>query len=230
MRAIPRQNRQRRAMSYSESKCEGKIPACNRDNKMKMKTLTFLILSFTSVALADDFKTVDGKEYKNATVSRVEPDGIALATSSGISKVYFTELPKEVQERFHYDAEKATAYSAEQNANLELLRKQQEEAQRQAAGATEKKNKYLGEQESAREATKNKQDKIRALEARYQELDQQEDDLLLRIGEGEVGQYRAIPNAGLHAQLPFLHSHLDDVRREKDQVRRQLEDAQRQQK
>ena len=75
-----------------------------------MKILTFLILCFASVVLADDFKVIDGKEYKNVTVSRVEPDGIVLISSSGISKVYFTELPKEVQERFHYDAAKAGAY------------------------------------------------------------------------------------------------------------------------
>ena len=49
-----------------------------------------------SLALGDDFKAIDGKEYKDATVSRVEPDGIVLRTKSGISKVYFTELPKEV--------------------------------------------------------------------------------------------------------------------------------------
>jgi hypothetical protein len=60
-----------------------------------MKILTFLILSFASVALADDFKAIDGKEYKNVTVSRVEPDGIVLISSSGISKLYFTELPGE---------------------------------------------------------------------------------------------------------------------------------------
>jgi hypothetical protein len=53
-----------------------------------------------SLALAEDFKTTNGKEYKNATVTHVEPDGIVLKTKSGISKVYFTELPKEVQERF----------------------------------------------------------------------------------------------------------------------------------
>jgi hypothetical protein len=40
--------------------------------------------------------------YKDATVSRVEPDGIELKTKTGISKVYFTELPQEVQERFHW--------------------------------------------------------------------------------------------------------------------------------
>jgi hypothetical protein len=53
-----------------------------------------------SLALAEDFKTINGKEYKNATISRVEPDGIVLRTNMGISKVYFIELPKEVQERF----------------------------------------------------------------------------------------------------------------------------------
>jgi hypothetical protein len=32
-----------------------------------MKILTLLILCFASVALAEDFKMVDGKEYKNVT-------------------------------------------------------------------------------------------------------------------------------------------------------------------
>jgi hypothetical protein len=48
-----------------------------------------------AVALAEDFKTVSGKEYKDATVSRVEPDGIVLKSKSGISKVYVAELPTE---------------------------------------------------------------------------------------------------------------------------------------
>ena len=55
-----------------------------------------------SVALAEDFKTVSGKVYKDATVSRIEVDGIELKTKTGISKVYFAELPQDVQERFHW--------------------------------------------------------------------------------------------------------------------------------
>lgn len=82
-----------------------------------MKFGTFLILCFTTVALADNFKAIDGKEYKNVTVSRVEPDGIVLRTKTGISKIYFVELPKEVQERFHYNAAIASAYSAQQAVN-----------------------------------------------------------------------------------------------------------------
>ena len=64
-------------------------------------TLILAVL-FVSLALAEDFKTVSGKVYKNATVSRVEADGIELKTKTGISKVYFTELPQDVQERFHW--------------------------------------------------------------------------------------------------------------------------------
>src|SRR5512132_1483934 len=66
---------------------------------------TMLAISATlsaSVALAEDFKTVSGKVYKNATVTRIEADGIELKTKTGISKVYFTELPQDVQERFHW--------------------------------------------------------------------------------------------------------------------------------
>jgi hypothetical protein len=43
-----------------------------------------LVVFFASIAIADDFKTIDGKEYKNVTVSRVEPDGIVLKSKSGI--------------------------------------------------------------------------------------------------------------------------------------------------
>jgi hypothetical protein len=62
--------------------------------------IAFIVTLATSIALAEDFKTVTGKEYKGATITRVEGDGIVLRTKTGISKVYFTELPKDVQEKF----------------------------------------------------------------------------------------------------------------------------------
>jgi thioredoxin 1 len=86
-------------------------------SELKMKILAFLILCFASVAVADDFKLINGREYKDATVSQVEPDGIVLRTKSGIAKVYFVELPKEEQERFHYNPATASAYSAQQAVN-----------------------------------------------------------------------------------------------------------------
>jgi len=86
-----------------------------------MKVVAFLVLCFTTVAVADDFKLVTGREYKNVTVNRVEPDGIVLRTKSGISKVYFVELPNDVQQRFHYNAAIASAYSAQQTANQSTM-------------------------------------------------------------------------------------------------------------
>ena len=71
---------------------------------LRVKYCGTLILAvlFASLALAEDFKTVTGKVYKDATVTRIEPDGIEVKTKTGISKVYFTELPQDVQERFHW--------------------------------------------------------------------------------------------------------------------------------
>ena len=53
-----------------------------------------------SLALAEDFKTISGKIYKDATISHVEADGIVLRTKTGISKVYFAELPKTFRNGF----------------------------------------------------------------------------------------------------------------------------------
>jgi hypothetical protein len=111
------------------------LPRTVSRGESKMKILTFLMVCFASVvlALADDFKAIDGKESKNVKVSRVEPDGIVLISKSGISKIYFTELPKEVQDRFHYDAAQAAAYSAEQTASQMALQTQQAELRRKLA-------------------------------------------------------------------------------------------------
>ena len=64
------------------------------------KTAISIFALSASLALAEDFKTINGKEYKDATVTRVEGDGIVLRTKTGISKVYFVELPQDVQKKF----------------------------------------------------------------------------------------------------------------------------------
>jgi hypothetical protein len=71
-----------------------------RIRRVKHWQIAFVVTLLTSIALAEDFKTVTGKEYKDVTVIRVEGDGIVLRTKTGISKLYFTELPKDVQEKF----------------------------------------------------------------------------------------------------------------------------------
>ena len=192
-----------------------------------MKGLFFLMLCLASVAVADDFKTNAGKEYTNVTVTRVEPDGIVVKTKSGITKVYFTELPREAQERFHYDQQKATAYSAEQSANYAVHQKQQEEAEHQQEDAAAKNKAILAQQEAAK-------NRIQSLQNRYAALQREEDALLQQIGEAKqpgpahrVGKKLEHQPNPQKSQLPLLQSHLSDVRHEKKQVSKELEKAQR---
>ena len=63
-------------------------------------------------ARVDDFKTNNGKEYKNAIVTQVDADGIIVRTKTGISKLYFPELPEDVRKRYHHGPEKAAAAHA----------------------------------------------------------------------------------------------------------------------
>ena len=93
---------------------------------------TILVTLSSSRALADDFKTTAGKEYKDATVTRVEPDGIVVKTKSGISKISFAELPKEVQQRFNYNPQNAAAYGNAQAASIQQTNQQIEESSKQA--------------------------------------------------------------------------------------------------
>ena len=72
----------------------------SRMNPWKTASMSLVVLA--TLGLADDFKTIDGKVYKDATISHVEADGIVIKTKTGIAKIYFVELPKDVQERFHY--------------------------------------------------------------------------------------------------------------------------------
>jgi hypothetical protein len=83
-------------------------------NSQKTTITILATLSAISLALADDFKTIDGKIYKDATISHVEADGIVIKTKTGISKIYFVELPKDVQERFHYGSATPTGKAVTQ--------------------------------------------------------------------------------------------------------------------
>jgi chromosome segregation ATPase len=191
------------------------------------KVFTFLILSFAAAAFSEDFKTVNGKEYKEATITRIEPDGIVVKTKLGITKLPFAELPKEVQERFHYDPQKAGAYVADQSANYAEYQQRQEDARRRQQDEAAKNKAVAAEQQAIT-------NRIQALQARYAELQKHEEDLLLRIGEtkqpgpayhvGKKLQHQPNPQK---SQLPLLQSELSDIRREKTEVRRQLAKAQR---
>lgn len=195
---------------------------------MNSKVLAALIVAFASSVSSEDFKTINGREYKDATITRVEPDGIIVKTKAGITKLSFAELPKETQERFHYNPQNAGAYAAQQSANYASYQKQQEDAHRQQDGEAAKNKAIVAKQEEAHI-------QVQALQARYGELQQQENQLLLRIGEakqpgpvyrvGKRTQHQPNPQK---SQLPLLQNQLSDVRHEKTEVKKQLEKAQRQ--
>ena len=83
----------------------------------------FAVLS-ASLAFAEDFRTINGKEYKDATITRVEADGIVLRTKTGISKVYFFELPQDVQQKFRRGTATPSAAQRQPDA-IKLETKQQ---------------------------------------------------------------------------------------------------------
>jgi len=195
--------------------------------EVNIKVVTVLIFSVVGAALAEDLKTINGKEFKDATVTRVEPDGIVVKTKSGMSKVYFAELPKEVQERFHYDPQKASTYSTEQAANYAAYQNQQAEAQRQREEAAAKNNAILAQQQAAKNRTQ-------TLQNHYATLQQEENALLLKIGEAKQpgpeywqGKHKSHHPNPQKSQLPLLQSQLRDVRHEKGEVRKQLGKGQR---
>jgi len=106
-------------------------------------TLLIVLATSTSLALAEDFKTVNGKEYKNATVTHVEADGIIVRTAGGISKIYFVELPKEVADKWL-----APIRAAEQAAEENRIKEQRAAEEKRAVAErerTEKENKAEAE-------------------------------------------------------------------------------------
>lgn len=112
------------------------------DDAMNKTAVVILVALSASIALADDFKTIDGKEYKNVTVKRVEPDGIVITHSAGVARIPFKELPKDVQERLGYHAAEietapAAARDAEEKQIEEQRAAEQERAEREQKAAAD---------------------------------------------------------------------------------------------
>jgi hypothetical protein len=104
-----------------------------------------VILCFASIAFAEDFKTINGKEYKNAKLSRVEPDGIVITFSGGIVKIPFAEMSPEIQKKYGYDP--AAAADFQKQAYEAGVRRSREIAESQAV--TNVRNAQLAAQAAA---------------------------------------------------------------------------------
>src|SRR5437667_10670638 len=73
-----------------------------RIRRVKYCGTLILAVLFASLALSEDFKTTNVKVYKDATLSRIAGDGLVPRTEAGLAKVYFGELPQELQDRSHW--------------------------------------------------------------------------------------------------------------------------------
>jgi hypothetical protein len=182
---------------------------------MKYWEIVILATLSASVAVADDFKTLDGKEYKNATVTHVEPDGIVVKTKSGISKIYFQELPRDVQQRFNYDPQHAAAYSAQQNA------------------AIQKNSEQLGKEQAGTQSTAQQRQDAGSLRLQLQQLQQEKYSVMEQIrqlegaperveaGRDSSGRKVYVLNP-VKADLPVLKDRVRDLDRIIGSVKDQL--------
>lgn len=124
--------------------------------KYKKLALVWLMLGLLACAIAsaEDITTRDGKVYKDVTVIRVEPNGLAVTYRPegggiGMAKLKYRDLPEKLQCQYGYDEPKAAAFEASQASAQAALqvqmqadyadaktrlakRKAQEEAQWQA--------------------------------------------------------------------------------------------------
>lgn len=66
-----------------------------------------------------EIKTTTGAIYKNATVTKVEPDALTIVHSDGAAKIPFEQLSPELQKKYHYDPKLAEKFIAEKIAKRE---------------------------------------------------------------------------------------------------------------
>ena len=91
--------------------------ASERDNALAAKARVAAVNQESGPSIT----TSDGRVYRNVTVTLVEPDGITVRHNSGVAKLLFSELPRDIQKEYDYDPAKAEKYTyekylAQQNA------------------------------------------------------------------------------------------------------------------
>ena len=76
--------------------------------------LALLLLS--SLIQADDFTTLEGDHYSNATIKKVDPDGLLIAYPDGVVKLKFKKLPPAIGAKYGYSPAAEAQYLVEEQA------------------------------------------------------------------------------------------------------------------
>ena len=62
------------------------------------------------IASGLEIKTTDGAKYEQATVTRVDGDGLRIAYRFGVAKIPFERLPESLKRQYHFNATAVAAY------------------------------------------------------------------------------------------------------------------------
>lgn len=76
-----------------------------------------ILLLILGTLHADDFTTLDGEKYTNATIKRVDPDGLVISHEDGITKLKFKNLSADLQTKYGYDSQKEAAFKNQLKAS-----------------------------------------------------------------------------------------------------------------
>jgi len=83
-------------------------------NRSKIKAVLCLcsvaVLLAAGNCFSADITTLDGKTYKDATVTGVEPDALHISFRQGVVRIPFVELPNDLRRQYGYDPLKAAQY------------------------------------------------------------------------------------------------------------------------
>ena len=122
---------------------------------MSLRTVTLIltILLAVRVCFALDITTRKGVTYKQATVAKVEPDGIRITHAEGAAKIPFEDLPDVLQRQYNYDPAKVAAYHKQIDDAREAVAAKAAEEQRQRQETAERAAREAREQEEARRDT-----------------------------------------------------------------------------
>ncbi len=128
---------------------------------MRTVTLILAILLAVPVCFAADITTRKGVTYKQATVSKVEADGVRITHADGAARITFEDLPDALQRQYNYDPAKVAAYRKQVEDAREDAAAKAAAEQRQRQDATERYAREAREQEEARHAAERRAEEER---------------------------------------------------------------------
>lgn len=106
-----------------------------RTKSFYMSTILVLLVSSVSVLYAEDFVTVDGKVYKNATVAQHNPAGIVIENQDGVFQILFKDLPEATRKKYNYDPKKADEFQKMRQKNVsEWNKERSDEVEKEKKG------------------------------------------------------------------------------------------------